>query len=125
MKRSLLVRTARRLSVVLLGVAASVLPAALLAGAFAPPGRFLSTLAYCSGQMLFGPLRYQIGPVLGYPNEYQLHPMGGPALWFYLPCLLLVLTHPIRPSLLTAWLSATGFMVWYAFATLAFVAFEF
>jgi hypothetical protein len=113
------------LAVVLPGAVASVLPAALVAGAFAPPGRFVSTLAYCSGQMLFGPLEYRIGPVFGYPNQYALHPMGGPAIWFYLPCLLLVLAHPIRPRFFTAWLSATGFIVWYAFATLAFVAFEY
>jgi hypothetical protein len=115
----------KRWTVLLPGTMATVVPAALLAAAYASRGHFLTTVISCCEELLIGPLKYRIAPLVGNPNQYAIHPMDGYAIWVYLTCLILVFAHPIRPNLFTGCVSAAGFIAWYGFAAMRFIAFEF
>lgn len=107
------------------GLICSLAPAFLLTHAFAQPGRYLPTLLAFWVEFLVGPVKYWLPVLLGHPAKYGLHPMPGTSTWVYAVCLPLTLTHPIRPCLLTAWLTVSGFVVGYGWAFLILAAFEF
>jgi hypothetical protein len=107
------------------GVIVSVLPAFLLTNAFAEPGRYSDTLRAFWIAVLIGPVKYWFSEVFGDAPKYALHPMSGTSLWVYAVCFALTLAHPIKPQLLTAWITVGGFAIWYGWAFLMIAAVEY
>ena len=104
------------------GLLGSLPPTLLLTLGSAP---FVPTFLSYWVEILVGPVKYWLPILLGHPSEYAIHPMSGPTIWVYLACLLLMLAHPVKPRLLTAWMTSIGFCVWYGWAFLAIGAVEY
>jgi ABC-type Mn2+/Zn2+ transport system permease subunit len=115
----------RRWSLLGAGWAASLLPALLLACTFAQSGWFCSTFLAFWAEILAGPAKYWIPVFSGQPSPYGSHPMTGVTTWVYVVCLPMTFAHPIRPGLLTGFVTAMAFTVWYAWAFVSLAAYEF
>ena len=115
----------RRWVVFVPGVTASLLPALLLTNVFAQSGHHASTLFAFWIELLIGPVKYWLPVLVGTPSPYALHPMPGNSTWVYLVCLPLTFSHPVKPRLLTGWMTVMAFAVWYGWAFLALLAFEY
>lgn len=115
----------RRWGVVVPAVGASILPAALLTIVFAQPRTVLPTFLSCWVEILVGPLKYWLPFLMGHPIKYSIHPMAGIAIWIYLTCLLLILSHPANPRAATALMTIIGSVAWYSWVFLAIAAVEY
>jgi hypothetical protein len=88
-------------------LAVSILPSALLTAFFAAPGTFFQELPKVWLAFLMGPL-----------SAIYIEPGSKDRAWALLAGILLpaLLAHAISPRTLTAVISVTGFLVWYAAA---------
>jgi len=118
------VRGFRRWAVFGSGLLGSLAPTTLLTCDFAPAGHFGRVFLSFWVEILVGPVKYWLPILLGHPND-AIHPMSGATIWVYLACFPLILAHPVKPRLLTAWMTGIGFCVWYGWAFLAIGSFEF
>ena len=108
----------RRWVVFVPGVLASVLPALLLAIGF-DTEVFLKLWV----ELLAGPVKYWLPVLLGQPSEYAHHPMTGFSTWLYCMCLPLTFVHPIKPCVLSGWITGLAFGAWYGWATVILLSY--
>ncbi len=88
-------------------------------------GRFASTFRAFWVEFLVGPVKYWLLRLSGNLSADVRHPMSGASTWVYCVCLSLILTHLMRPRLLTGCVSTAAFVVWYGWAFLTLNAFEY
>ncbi|QEL13397.1 hypothetical protein PX52LOC_00251 [Limnoglobus roseus] len=115
----------RRWTVLVPGLAASLIPTLMLTAAWAQPSRRVLTFFAFWDAILAGPITYTLSVLNGQTNPNALHSMKGLSAYVYAICLAIILTHPVVPRPITRRLAVAGFVAWYVWAFLVINGYEY